>query len=385
MDRRREDEFRLLHSSRTSEDDLEAFEAPDVNHPSPYVSTGNSTDVSPRSSLPDYNGEVDMCAISCQDLSKYSFHHQTRLSRPKGEHDHTKLEAKVAEMGKAGRYQDNGRSIYVNLLDCYLKRNLVVNGGFLDEVHWMADTKNEQDLKYLDGLVNATEPYKQFSIGDSGYADIWALAKENNTLYTKIDDDILYIHDDAIPRLVQTRIRYPEAFDIAANIINSPLTNWFHHRTEAVHPYLPETKPSDALKATDRKASWRPSELPLYSEDAPDEFDFGEKMEGQEHFDVGQVGGPPSKGYRWLPLSSSSANLLKTPIAHSEYGPWSRGWTSWAIGAQQQYSLFDNLEANQVERYWFGNEDGIWNMQYDRYNLNFLAIWGRDASLEIPT
>ena len=289
----------------------------------------------------------------------------------------------------------------MNILDCYLKRNLVVNGGFLDEVHWMANTKKEQDLKYLDGLVNSTEWYKKFSIGELGYTDIWAHAKENNTLYIKIDDDIvrcrfavyglsadlpqLYIHDDAIPRLVQTSVRYPQAFDVAANIINSPLTNWFHHHTEAVHPYLPEPKPFNASGATDRKASWRPSELPLYSETPADKFDFGEKNEGQDHFNVGQVGGPPSKGHRWLPLPGSSENLLKTPIASSEYGPWSRGWTSWAIAAQQQYSLFDNLEKKQMERYWFGNEDGIWNMQYDRYNLNFLAIWGKDARLETPT
>lgn len=195
----------------------------------------------------------------------------------------------------------------------------------------------------------------------------------------------LYIHDDAIPRLVQTRLRYPEAFDIAANIINSPLTNWFHHRTDAVHPYLPETKPPHNFNTTEERTSWRPSQLPLYNESAADEFVFGEKREGQGHFDVGQVGGPPSKNHRWLPLPRSSENLLKTPIARSEYNSWGRAWTSWAIGAQQQYSLFDNLEEDQMDRYWFGNEDGIWNMQYERYNLNFLAIWGRDASLETVT
>jgi len=81
--------------------------------------------------------------------------------------------------------------MYVNILDCYLKRNLVVNGGFLDEVHWMANTKNEQDLKYLDGLVNTTESYKKFSIGELGYTDIWAHANDSNTLYIKIDDDIV--------------------------------------------------------------------------------------------------------------------------------------------------------------------------------------------------
>lgn len=172
---------------------------------------------------------------------------------------------------------------------------------------------------------------------------------------------------------------------MAANIINSPLTDWFHHRTEAVRPYLPETKPPPRLNGTEKKESWRASELPKYNETPPDEFVFGEKEEKQEHFNTGQVGGPPFAGHRWLPLVDTSANLLKTPIAKAEYNPWGTGWTSWAIGAQQQYSLFENLEKNEMGRYWFGNEEGIWNMQYERYNLNFLAIWGKDARLEKPT
>ena len=57
MDRRREDEVRLLRSSRASDDDLEAFEAPDVNHPRPYVSIEDSTDDLHRSRLPDQKGQ----------------------------------------------------------------------------------------------------------------------------------------------------------------------------------------------------------------------------------------------------------------------------------------------------------------------------------------
>ena len=47
------------------------------------------------------------------------------------------------------------------------------------------------------------------------------------------------------------------------------------------------------------------------------------------------------------------------------------------MAAQQHYSFFANAEQGTLHRYWAGNEDGIWNMQYDRYNINFLAIWGR--------
>ncbi len=61
----------------------------------------------------------------------------------------------------------------------------------MDEVHWMANTVDEFDLKYLDGLVESAESYKKFSITELGYASIWSHAKENNTLYIKIDDDIV--------------------------------------------------------------------------------------------------------------------------------------------------------------------------------------------------
>lgn len=54
MDRRPEDESRLLRSARTSEDDLEGLRAQDAHDPSPYVSIVDGVDDSPRSSFPDY-------------------------------------------------------------------------------------------------------------------------------------------------------------------------------------------------------------------------------------------------------------------------------------------------------------------------------------------
>jgi hypothetical protein len=80
------------------------------------------------------------------------------------------------------------------MLDCYLKRNLAVNGGFLDEVHWVANSKNEYDLKYLDVLVNSSSSYKKFTArnkkGEMDYGAVWDIVNENNTLYIKIDDDM---------------------------------------------------------------------------------------------------------------------------------------------------------------------------------------------------
>ena len=86
----------------------------------------------------------------------------------------------------------DGRPMFVDILDCYLKRNLVSNGGYLDEVLFMENTDNQEDLAWLDELM-ANEPlYKKLKVGGGGAFDnIWAHATANDTVYIKIDDDIV--------------------------------------------------------------------------------------------------------------------------------------------------------------------------------------------------
>ena len=84
-----------------------------------------------------------------------------------------------------------GRPDRVAILDCYLKRNLVENGGFLDEVHWVANTKNEQDLQYLDELIPTSPSYSRFDLSELGFENVWEHAIESGNLYIKIDDDVV--------------------------------------------------------------------------------------------------------------------------------------------------------------------------------------------------
>lgn len=170
---------------------------------------------------------------------------------------------------------------------------------------------------------------------------------------------------------------HPEAHDVAANIVNSPLTHWLHYHTEAVLPYLPETSNASRPELT----SWRASDLPRYEGQPNSTWEFPNKPESGP-FQVGMPGGPPSEGHRWLPMERTSENLMLTPIASGkDYSPWGKGWTEWTLGAQQHYSLLDNMEKEDFGKYWAGNQDGIWNMQYTRYNLNFLAIWGSSVKM----
>ena len=85
----------------------------------------------------------------------------------------------------------DGRPEYVSILDCYLKKNLAINGGYLDEVHWMTNTDKHFDLKYLDYLVSTSEYYKKIVINELSYDNAWQHAVQNDTMYIKIDDDIV--------------------------------------------------------------------------------------------------------------------------------------------------------------------------------------------------
>lgn len=84
-----------------------------------------------------------------------------------------------------------GRRSVVAVLDCYLKKNLVSNGGFLDEVHWVVNTENGEDIRYLDGLVQTSERYKKIIVPLNGFNGIWENAVEREHMYIKIDDDIV--------------------------------------------------------------------------------------------------------------------------------------------------------------------------------------------------
>lgn len=84
-----------------------------------------------------------------------------------------------------------GRPSLVAILDCYLKKNLVTRGGWLDEVHFVVNTKNEEDIAYLDRLVETEDLYKKIVIPNLGYNEVWKEGVESEHMYIKIDDDIV--------------------------------------------------------------------------------------------------------------------------------------------------------------------------------------------------
>ena len=293
-----------------------------------------------------------------------------------------------------------GRPDTVAILDCYLRKNLVSNGGWLDEVHFVINTEKQDDIDWLDLLLDEVHEYKKVKVDThthnqvDGYNVAWATCNKKD-MYIKIDDDIVFFDDNAIPNLVFSLMNHPEALNVVSTLINSPETGWLHFRLGAIHAYLPELsrKKEDLgdFEGYGPKA-WRASALPKWE---GKEMSFPVsgvgmgKDDGYVRLPEDNPGAPPYKGHRWLPLAGNDTELWRTPSAQSKYHPDGPDWASWSLGAQAHYSFLQNLENDNLDIYRFGagmdpKREGIWNMAYERMNINFMAIWGKDVKANLP-
>jgi hypothetical protein len=75
----------------------------------------------------------------------------------------------------------------------FKKRNLKANGGLMDEVIWAVNTENEDDLKYLEELVDSHPHYRKHTATKQydWWIGAWESVDDPNAIYLKIDDDVV--------------------------------------------------------------------------------------------------------------------------------------------------------------------------------------------------
>lgn len=178
----------------------------------------------------------------------------------------------------------------------------------------------------------------------------------------------VWFADDAIPRIIDLKMKHPEYLLVSGNIINNPLMGWVHLHLGALHPYFPETEPPPGLHndGVSRPTSWKASAYPFW--EGPDDFKWDLEQD------------PPFVGHRWLRLENDSA-LHRTPAAEMEYKTWGTSLKSWAIAAQEHYSFLENLENDQLNLYKFGP---VWKTDYERLSINFMTLWGEEVLDNLP-
>ncbi|KAJ9652724.1 hypothetical protein H2198_008043 [Neophaeococcomyces mojaviensis] len=280
-----------------------------------------------------------------------------------------------------------GRKDRVQILQCFLERNLAVNGGWLDEIHWIRNTDIKADVDYLHKIVASNPAYRVIEIKETGfvgYGLAWTTLQPD-AIYVKIDDDVVWLADDTIPRIVSTKLEHPEYLVVSANMINSPLMGWVHYHMSAIKPYLPEVinpedvPPSlapdkDARPPPPSRIPWRYSAHPQWT--GPDDYLFSHDQE------------TPAMRHRWLRLPTSQDDLVKqlhrTPISEAEYKTWGNSLQSWAIAAQQHYSFLENLCDNKLDLYQFSAGGLPWVTDYRRVSINLIAVNSTEILEHLP-
>jgi hypothetical protein len=112
------------------------------------------------------------------------------------------------------------------------QKNLVENGGLIDEVVFIPETTETGHLEWLHSLANSSDLYSIGTPEDIEYA--------SRDLYLHIDGDIVYIEDHTIPTMVNTKMLHPESLIVSANVIHQSAVAKFHQRSGVIVPYLPE-------------------------------------------------------------------------------------------------------------------------------------------------
>jgi len=111
-----------------------------------------------------------------------------------------------------------------------MQRNLVENGGVLDEIMFIVKTTNADDLAYLDELVKTSKGYRKQEMDDPKglHGLAWGLV-ERGVMYVKFDDDVVFVGDSTIKDMVEAKTAHPENLLVSANVINNPAMSWVHY------------------------------------------------------------------------------------------------------------------------------------------------------------
>ena len=131
-----------------------------------------------------------------------------------------------------------GRSRYLKLLLKQLKKQK----NDFDEWHLWENTQNKEDEIYIKNLVKKydwikciTRKFpKNIKKGTSyGISLFWNYVNDKNTVYIRFDDDIIYIEENFIKKIVKFRLDNPKYSIVYGNIVNNNIIDHIHQKIGA--------------------------------------------------------------------------------------------------------------------------------------------------------
>lgn len=159
----------------------------------------------------------------------------------KSDIDKAKRLWRVSVITPAGRKQN------LEILKKYVYRDMAK--GLIDEWQLWLNTDNQDDIDYIRELEKENSKIKIFTVdgivGHYGYtiANFFKFANNLNTIYIRLDDDIVWVEEGALEKLAIARFENslvkeiyelypkntePEPFVISANVVNNTLGSAIH-------------------------------------------------------------------------------------------------------------------------------------------------------------
>jgi hypothetical protein len=120
-----------------------------------------------------------------------------------------------------------GRQRYMSILQKYIYKNKHI----LDRWDLWVNTNNQSDIEYLNSLkqsdpefinlIQSDFPYNNWGHSNLNISPFWSKATDEDTIYVRFDDDVVFIADDTIESIVDFRIKNPQYLFIYPFIINN--------------------------------------------------------------------------------------------------------------------------------------------------------------------
>jgi hypothetical protein len=129
-----------------------------------------------------------------------------------------------------------------------------IKSKYIDEIIIGVNTNNQDDLKYIYSLKEKEPKITYLEVPKNikrctqqSFRFFYTKMEDENTIYFKLDDDLIYIEPGYFEKTLKFRIEHPEYICIYPMIINNPLCNYL---LNGVPMKYKKTNPGEFMYAT---------------------------------------------------------------------------------------------------------------------------------------
>jgi hypothetical protein len=107
-----------------------------------------------------------------------------------------------------------------------------IKSDILDEVLIGVNTRNKEDIDFINDYCKKDKKFKIVNIEDNkirtaeAYYWMFSTLTDEDTIYFKLDDDLIYFSENFFEKMVKFRIENPQYLTIYPFVLNNPLCNY---------------------------------------------------------------------------------------------------------------------------------------------------------------